>query len=67
MWKLVLLGERGSREYNGVKKKVKVRTIYSLQHLKCKFDISSDVHLYVPGTYHICGVFVRIPRAEEGA
>lgn len=53
--------------YNQVKRIVNVGSIYLLHHCKCKFDMSPDIHLYVPGTHHICGVFFRVPRTGEGA
>ena len=60
-------GNGGSRQYNQVKRRVKTGAIYSLYHFECKFDTRPAIHLYVPGTHHICGVLFRIPGAGERA
>lgn len=46
---------------------IEAENIYSLDHFEGESDVSTGIHLYVPGTHHICGVFFRIPRAGEGA
>lgn len=72
MFVCLLIGRgRGSGQHNyvydGAKRRGKVGDIYSPHHIKCELDMSPGIHLYVPGTHHICRVFFRIPRAGEGA